>query len=90
MKKIIMILLSIFRKKSFLSKKEKVGFSKSTSEETRKEVDKIILNNSKEAYLASQTEKRKKVELDLLIEIIEENPEYYSANEMETIIKSIY
>lgn len=89
MKKTVQNLLSLFKRKTFLSKKEKIGFTKSTSEEIRKEVDKIILNRSHEAYLTNQIEKRKRLELDILIEIIEENPNYYSISEMNEIINTI-
>ncbi len=90
MKNILVILKKIFSKKKYLSESQIIGFNKSNLEEkSREKIDQKIANSLTEIDDIEKQEERRRMEIKVLYEILEEDPEYYSKKELKLIIEKI-
>lgn len=76
----------LFGRKNYLSKGNKRRLERSTEKRVRKNIDKDIKQKRKEALEDISSLKQIRVELEVLNEVLSEDPNYYSVEEIEKIL----
>ncbi|CAL2092145.1 hypothetical protein [Tenacibaculum sp. 190524A02b] len=87
MKRIVKVLFALFSRRVFITKEDSIGFSKKTTEEVRKEIDKKITKNTSNALQIKLKEEKSIAELDKVLEKLRINPNYYTIEEIHNFIE---
>lgn len=90
MKKIINTLICFFSKKNYVTEYQKIGYDNySSKEKSLKKIDKEISNNFLENNDFNLKEKKRKIEILVLNDILKEDKNYYNQEELEVIINNL-
>lgn len=74
-----------FSKKEYLNKEKQLGYKTRTKNNLKKELDKQISNKLD----LRKKEKEKELAISILLEIIDENPNYYTEKEINYLVKEL-
>lgn len=91
MKKILKVLRGVFKRRLYsLEESERIGFNRSAIEDkSRKKIQKEISNKFLENSILKKKEQKRKTSLKVLIEVVNENPTYYTQQEIAFFIREI-
>lgn len=87
MKIVFEFIKGFFQRREFQTEEQKISFSKKTKDEIKKEVQEKISNTTEVNKILSGIEKSKRIELEFLVEILNDDPSYYSEEELKVLIE---
>lgn len=78
-------LLELLRRRTYSSKQDKEEFKRDSKENLEKRVKKEISNLMDDNSYLHNKEKQQRIEIEVLVDILKENPDYYTESEINKI-----
>ncbi|MCH2197103.1 hypothetical protein [Kordia sp.] len=83
-------LFKILRRRKYTNEDQEIDFNTSSNEEAEKEVLKRIKDKFNEINRVHLNERKSRVEAETLLEILEQDPQYYTKPELNTIFNEMF
>ncbi len=82
-------LLELFKRRTYSTEDDKQEFNRDSKEDLEKRVKREIANSMKNYVQLHNKEKQQRIEIEVLVDILKENPEYYTESEINKICHEI-